>query len=90
LIGPALAHLCLRAVGLKGQTPARAMIEDYLVCRRPWGFALSDVRVPVTLWHGRADSRGGHFFYSRSIAEIIRSLEPDDLIETPEPSALAA
>jgi pimeloyl-ACP methyl ester carboxylesterase len=88
------------------------MIEDYLVCRRPWGFAPGDVRVPVTLWHGRADwlvplshtlalraaipvsttrvARGGHFFYSGSLAEIIQSLMPDEVSEASEPSALAA
>lgn len=113
LVGPALGHLSVRALGLKGQTPARAMIEDYIVCRRPWGFAPSDVRVPVTLWHGRADRlvplshtlalraaipvcttrvdpQGGHFFYSRSISEIVRSLMPDELSDASEPTVLAA
>jgi pimeloyl-ACP methyl ester carboxylesterase len=111
-VGPAVADLWVRALGLKGQTPARAMIEDYLVCRTPWGFAPSDVRVPVTLWHGRNDrlvplshtlalgaaipvstarvARGGHFFYSRSLAEIIQSLVPDELGDASEPTALAA
>lgn len=37
------------------QTPARAMVEDYRVCRRHWGFDPRDLRVPVTLWHGRID-----------------------------------
>jgi pimeloyl-ACP methyl ester carboxylesterase len=113
VIGPAVGHVCVRALGLKGETPARAMIEDYLVCRRPWGFTPGDVRVPVTLWHGRADRlvplshtlalgaaipvstarvdrRGGHFFYSRSLAEIIQSLAPDELSEPSESTALAA
>ena len=31
------------------------MIEDYLVCRRPWGFDLAGVGAPVRLWHGRSD-----------------------------------
>jgi len=31
------------------------MIDDYLVCRRPWGFDPADMRVPVTLWHGGSD-----------------------------------
>ena len=53
--GPAIAHLSLRALGLQRQTCARAMIDDYLVCRSPWGFDLADLGTPVTLWHGRGD-----------------------------------
>jgi pimeloyl-ACP methyl ester carboxylesterase len=53
--GHAVAHACLRAARMHRQTPARAMVEDYRVCRRYWGFDPDDVRVPVTLWHGRAD-----------------------------------
>jgi len=98
--GPALAGLCLRALGLHGETPTDAMIDDYLVCRRDWGFDPADVSIPVTLWHGGSDwlvplaharalaavipqctarvtPDGGHFFYSRSLAEIVSSLVPD-------------
>jgi pimeloyl-ACP methyl ester carboxylesterase len=100
--GPArsmLAHVCLRALGLKGDTPTGAMIEDYLVCRRHWGFDPAEMRVPVTVWHGGSDRlvplaharvlaaaipqctarvapEGGHFFYSRWLAEIFGSLVP--------------
>ncbi len=99
-IGPAVAHLSLLALGLRRQTCARAMIDDYLVCRSRWGFDPGDLEVPVTLWHGRGDrlvplahtlalaaaipgcearvdSRGGHFFYSRRLDEILGSLLPD-------------
>jgi pimeloyl-ACP methyl ester carboxylesterase len=31
------------------------MIEDYRVCGSDWGFDPARVRVPVALWHGRAD-----------------------------------
>jgi surfactin synthase thioesterase subunit len=31
------------------------MIEDYLVCRKEWGFEAGDVRGAVSVWHGRAD-----------------------------------
>jgi pimeloyl-ACP methyl ester carboxylesterase len=54
-LGPAFAALCLRALRLHGQTSADAMIDDYLVCRRAWGFDPGAVRVPVTVWHGGAD-----------------------------------
>jgi pimeloyl-ACP methyl ester carboxylesterase len=97
--GHAVAHVCLRAARMHRQTPARAMVEDYRVCRRYWGFEPADVRVPVTLWHGRADRLvplshtlelaaavpnstalvdqcGGHFFYSRRLADIVGTLVP--------------
>jgi len=109
-----LAHLCLRALGLKGDTPTAAMIDDYLVCRRHWGFDPADMRVPVTLWHGGSDRLvplaharmlaaaipdctarvapgGGHFFYSRSLAEIVGSLVPvEDLAAELKPIGDAA
>jgi pimeloyl-ACP methyl ester carboxylesterase len=31
-------------------------IDDVLAFRSPWGFALSDIEVPVHLWHGEADA----------------------------------
>jgi pimeloyl-ACP methyl ester carboxylesterase len=98
-VGSVLALVCLRALRLHGNTPTAAMIDDYLVCRRHWGFDPADMQVPVTLWHGGADrlvplahaqalaaaipgctarvAPGGHFFYSRSLTEIIGSLLPD-------------
>jgi pimeloyl-ACP methyl ester carboxylesterase len=30
-------------------------IDDVLSFRRPWGFSLSEIKVPVRLWHGEAD-----------------------------------
>jgi pimeloyl-ACP methyl ester carboxylesterase len=32
-----------------------AMVEDYGLCARPWGFAVQDIRTPVQLWHGAQD-----------------------------------
>lgn len=54
-MGPVLADVCLRTLRLRRQTAPRAMIDDYRVCRRHWGFDAADVRAPVILWHGRAD-----------------------------------
>lgn len=111
-LGPALASLCLRALRLRRQTSPEAMIDDYLACRGEWGFDPGSLRVPVTIWHGRADRlvplrdalalaaaipgsttrvdpRGGHFFYSRRLSEILTSLLPAPSIrEQPEPAAL--
>jgi pimeloyl-ACP methyl ester carboxylesterase len=53
--GPALAEVYLRALRLNGQAAAQAMIDDYLVCRKDWGFEAGDVRGAVAVWHGRAD-----------------------------------
>jgi pimeloyl-ACP methyl ester carboxylesterase len=52
---PILAGLCLRALRLGCQTAPAAMIDDYAVCRRHWGFDPADVRIPVIVWHGRGD-----------------------------------
>ena len=30
-------------------------IDDVLAFRSPWGFSLSEIKVPVRLWHGEAD-----------------------------------
>ena len=54
-VGPLVAEGCLRTLRFHRQTSARAMVEDYRVCRGDWGFDPATVRVPVTLWHGRAD-----------------------------------
>lgn len=34
---------------------ARPMVEDYLVCCRPWGFEPAEVAGPVQIWHGMQD-----------------------------------
>jgi pimeloyl-ACP methyl ester carboxylesterase len=31
------------------------MVDDFLVCSRPWGFDLAEVQGPVRLWHGLRD-----------------------------------
>lgn len=54
-LGPLAAGAQLRLLGLRRATAPRAMIEDYEVCRRPWGFDPGDVAMPVSLWHGRRD-----------------------------------
>jgi pimeloyl-ACP methyl ester carboxylesterase len=54
-IGPLLAGATLRTMRLRRVTPPRSMIEDYLVCCRPWGFDPAEVRGPVSLWHARHD-----------------------------------
>jgi pimeloyl-ACP methyl ester carboxylesterase len=38
------------------QQGARGVTEDYRIYGEPWGFDLAEIRVPVTLWNGDADS----------------------------------
>jgi pimeloyl-ACP methyl ester carboxylesterase len=54
-VGPALVGAALRALGLRGSTPPRAMVEDFVVCCRPWGFDPAEVAGRVDLWHARRD-----------------------------------
>jgi pimeloyl-ACP methyl ester carboxylesterase len=39
----------------EGLRRPRAVIEDYRLFGSPWGFALDEIRVPVTLWQGDSD-----------------------------------
>ena len=96
-LGALIAEAGLRTMRMRRSTAPRAMIEDYEVCRRPWGFDPSEVPGAVNLWHGRRDvlvpvahalrlaqaipacatflePGGGHFFFSRRLAEIIAPL----------------
>jgi pimeloyl-ACP methyl ester carboxylesterase len=54
-LGPALAGAALRVLGLRRSTAPRAMIADYEVCCRPWGFEPAEIPGRVDLWHARRD-----------------------------------
>jgi pimeloyl-ACP methyl ester carboxylesterase len=55
LAGPLAYDAALRVLRARSATAPRNMVEDYVACRRPWGFEPADVHVPVVLWHGRRD-----------------------------------
>jgi pimeloyl-ACP methyl ester carboxylesterase len=55
LAGPLAYDTVLRMLDARSVTAPRNMVEDYEVCRRPWGFELGEVSVPVVLWHGLRD-----------------------------------
>lgn len=35
---------------------ARGAVYDLALCGRPWGFSLADIRLPVDVWQGEADT----------------------------------
>jgi pimeloyl-ACP methyl ester carboxylesterase len=47
------------------------MVEDYAVCRRPWGFDPGEIAAPVILSHGRRD-RLVPFAHALWLASAIR------------------
>lgn len=51
---PGVLPLSLQTIAAALSTPVLA--EEIGLFRRPWGFELSEVRVPVELWHGEADN----------------------------------
>jgi pimeloyl-ACP methyl ester carboxylesterase len=55
LMGPLACETALRMLDARAATAPRNMLEDYEVCRRPWGFEPGDVSVPVLVWHGLRD-----------------------------------
>jgi pimeloyl-ACP methyl ester carboxylesterase len=60
---------------------AAPMIEDYLVCRRDWGFGPSDVEGRVHLWHGIDDRLIPLRFVeplAAALPNCLASFTPDD------------
>jgi pimeloyl-ACP methyl ester carboxylesterase len=53
--GPLAYDAALRLLRARSATAPRSMVDDYEVCRRPWGFEPGEVTVPVVLWHGLRD-----------------------------------
>jgi pimeloyl-ACP methyl ester carboxylesterase len=53
--GPLAYDAALRMLHARSAATPGTMIDDLEVCRRPWGFAPSEVTVPIVLWHGARD-----------------------------------
>ena len=49
-----------------------ALVYDAILFTRPWGFSVREIRVPIRLWHGDADS-----FVPIEHAEHLADLIPD-------------
>ena len=52
---PALEAMFVDDLVLGGRRQFQAMVNDFVLIGRPWGFRLADVRVPVRWWHGDSD-----------------------------------
>jgi pimeloyl-ACP methyl ester carboxylesterase len=55
-------------------------IDDTLALRRPWGFDLAKIDVPVLIWHG-LDDRFSPVSHSRWLADHIRADREDARVE---------
>ncbi len=53
---PEIKEMFLDDLLLASKSGMRAPIDDLILFTRPWGFSLSDVKVPVKWWHGDADT----------------------------------
>jgi len=69
-LGFPAASCVLRLLGLRSSTGARAMIDDYEVCRRPWGLDPGEIATSVILSHGTRD-RLVPFAHALRLADAI-------------------
>jgi pimeloyl-ACP methyl ester carboxylesterase len=53
---PWLQQAFLRSLGEVYRQGVRGVVHDMAVCARPWGFRLEDLRLPVDVWQGEADT----------------------------------
>lgn len=56
LTTPEIHELCVRSDIEAFRQGLRAFAWDARLLTRPWGFNLSEIKVPVHLWHGTADN----------------------------------
>ena len=69
--GEYIAHEMRRA----GEQGSAGLLDDTLQIVRPWGFALRDVTVPVSLWQGRLD-RMVPFGHGEWMARTLPNVRP--------------
>lgn len=56
LAEPAMYAMLLETTHEVFRQGSRGLSDDMLVLARPWGFRPQDVQLPVSLWHGQADT----------------------------------
>jgi pimeloyl-ACP methyl ester carboxylesterase len=52
---PGIRKMFIEDILLGSRRHMQAFLMDAILFGRPWGFSLSDVRVPVHMWYGDAD-----------------------------------
>lgn len=55
LAEPEARETAVRSFFAAAERGVRPMVDDYVVCSSPWGFAPPDIRGSVHLWHGERD-----------------------------------
>ena len=81
---PALEAMFVDDLIRGGRRQFQAMVNDFVLIGRPWGFRLADVRVPVRWWHGDSDP-----FVPLEQAERTAAILPDcELVVRPGESHL--
>lgn len=69
---PQIAHLRLQNLKEASRLPKRVFADVLVTLSRPWGFRISEIEVPVAMWHGRQDD-----FFSCEHTEAISGIIPD-------------
>lgn len=70
----------VHALAAATERGVRGIVDDYLVCTRPWGFAPSAITAPVHVWHGGRDRLVPAGHAAQLAAAVPRgeaSIEPD-------------
>ncbi len=53
---PRLRNLMIAAGPEAFRHGSRGVVHEAHICAQPWGFDLTDIRPPVHIWHGDADT----------------------------------
>ena len=53
---PEIHNLMIDNIRTAFEHGSRGPADDFSIIARPWGFALADISVPTTVWHGLADT----------------------------------
>ena len=59
----------------------KAILQEHPLYKRPWGFALEDIHIPIHIWHGLADVQAAPAwsrYLSAHIPETIDYFIPDE------------
>jgi pimeloyl-ACP methyl ester carboxylesterase len=63
---------CFESQRRAWENSSEGVLEDAQIYAQPWGFSLSELRVPVRLWHGRNDRS-----FSAAVAEAMAAQIPN-------------